>query len=225
MTFLRFIPVCALALAGACTSAARGPGMQDVAVQSVTISAPVGRVQQQERVIVRRAAIEIEVEEVAPAIERATRLAQAFEGYVENTVTREDKHAYLRLRVPSSRLTEALDSLARLGKVTGRSFSEDDVTAQSVDLEARVASFRAARDKLRELMDRAVTVADAVAAQGELARVQAELDSLEGQLRTIQSSVALSELTVTLNRRVVLGPLGLIASGLATLIGKLFVWR
>jgi hypothetical protein len=189
------------------------------------VSAPVGRVRQQERVVVRRASIDIEVEDVAPAIDRVTRLTQAFEGYVENAMTREDDNAYLRLRIPSSRLTEALDSLARLGKVTGRSLSEEDVTAQSVDLEARVASFRAARDKLRELLDRAVTVADAVAAQGELARVQAELDSLEGQLRTIQSSVALSEVTVTLNRRVVLGPLGLIGSGLAKLIGKLFVWR
>ena len=184
-----------------------------------------GRTRQQERVVITRAAIEVEVENVAPAVEQATRLAQVFEGYVENATTREDKSAYLRLRVPSSRLNEALDSLARLGKVTGRSLSQDDVTAQSVDLEARVASFRAARDKLRELLDRAQSVADAVAAQGELARVQAELDGLEAQLKAIQSSVALSEVTVTLNRRVVLGPLGIVVSGLAKVIGKLFVWR
>ena len=215
----------ALCVTTACTPAARG---RDVQLQAVTVSsgaAAPGRLQQQARVIVRRATIEVEVEEVAPAVERATRLTQAFEGYVENATTREDKAAYLRLRLPSSRLTEALDSLARLGKVTARSLSQDDVTAQSVDLEARVASFREARDKLRELLGRAATVADAVAAQGELARVQAELDGLEGQLRMLQSSVALSEVTVTLNRRLVLGPLGVIASGLATLIGKLFVWR
>jgi hypothetical protein len=122
MTFLRFGLVCVLAVVGACTPAARGPGRQDVSVQSVVVSAPVGRVQQQARVVVRRASIEVEVEKVAPAIDQATRLAQAFEGYVENAIT-------------------------------------------------------------------------------------------------------LSELTVTLNRRVVLGPLGLIGAGLATLIGKLFVWR
>lgn len=211
----------ALLGAAACTSAGRGVEM----AEGTGSTTAMGRTQQQTRVIVRRAAIEVEVEEVAPALERATRLAQALDGYAEQVRTREDKAAYLQLRVASSRLGEALDSLAQLGKVTDRSLSEQDVTAQSVDLEARVASFRAARDKLRELLDRAATVADAVAAQGELARVQAELDSLEGQLRTLQSSVALSEITVTLNRRLVLGPLGIIASGLATLIGKLFVWR
>jgi len=192
---------------------------------ATAVSAPLGRTQQQTRITITRASLEVEVEEVPPAIEQATRLTRALEGYVENSTTREDKNAYLRLRVPSARLNEALDSLSRLGKVTGRSLSEEDVTAQSIDLEARVASFRAARDKLRELLDRAVSVADAVAAQGELARVQGELDSLEAQLRAMQGSVALSELTLTLNRRIVLGPLGLVASGLAKIVGKLFVWR
>ena len=219
----RVVILGALCLTTACTPAAREREMQAVTVSTEAVAR--GRMQQQARVVVRRATIEVEVEEIAPAVERATQLTQGFEGYVENATTREDKAAYLRLRLPSSRLTEALDSLARLGKVTGRSLSQDDVTAQSVDLEARVASFRTARDKLRELLTRAATVADAVAAQGELARVQAELDGLEGQLRTLQSSVALSEVTVTINRRLVLGPLGVIASGLATLIGKLFVWR
>ena len=223
MTPPRLVILSALSLTAACTPAARGREVQAVTVSGEPVAR--GRLQQQARVVVRRATLEVEVEEVAPAVERATRLTQAFEGYVENATTREDKTAHLRIRVPASRLTETLDSLARLGKVTGRSLSQDDVTAQSVDLEARVASFRAARDKLRELLSRAVSVADAVAAQGELARVQAELDSLEGQLRTLQSSVALSDVTVTLNRRVVLGPLGIVASGLATLIGKLFVWR
>lgn len=222
---MRYVLACAFTVAVACTPAARG---SDVTLQAVTVtgaSAPLGRTAQQTRVIVRRATIEVEVEQVPPAAERATRLAQVMEGFVENAVTREEKTAHLRLRIPSSRLAEALDSLAGLGKVTGRSLSEDDVTVQSVDLEARVASFRAARDKLRELLERAATVADAVAAQSELARVQAELDSLEGQLRMLQSSVTLAELTVTLNRRIVLGPLGVIAMGLGKVLGKLFVWR
>lgn len=222
---IRYLPTCVLALAAACTSAARRPDITPQSVMATRASAPRGRTAQHARVIVRRATIEVEVEEVPPAVERATRLTQSLDGFVENAVTREEKSAHLTLRIPSPRLAEALDSLARLGKVAGRSLSEDDVTAQSVDLEARVASFRAARDKLRELLERAATVADAVAAQSELARVQAELDSLEGQLRMLQSSVTLAELTVTLNRRIVLGPLGLIAMGVGKVLGKLFVWR
>lgn len=220
---MRSLLAFALAIAWACTPAARArPTIQAIEVSE---AATIGRTQQQARVVVRRASIEVEVETIAPAVERATRLAQDFDGYVENATTREDKSAHVILRVPAARLNEALDSLALLGKVTNRSLSEQDVTAQSVDLEARVASFRAARDKLRELLDRATTVADAVAAQAELARVQAELDSLEAQLKALQNSVSLSQLSITLNRRIVLGPLGVVGKALGEVIGKLFVWR
>ena len=217
---MRCFFIAALALALACTSA-----RPRVSLQAVTVSETVARTQQQVRVVVRRASIEVEVETIAPAVERATRLADVFEGYVENATTREDKSAQVILRVPAARLGEALDSIALLGKVTNRSLSAQDVTEQSVDLEARVTSFRAAREKLRELLNRATTVADAVAAQAELTRVQAELDSLEGQLKALQSSVALSQLSITLNRRIVLGPLGVVGKALGEVIGKLFIWR
>lgn len=217
---MRCLFICALALALACS-----PARQRVSLQAVTVSEAVARTQQQSRVVVRRASIEVEVETVAPAVERATHLADVFEGYVENATTREDRSAQVILRIPAARLDEALDSIALLGRVTNRSLSAQDVTEQSVDLEARVTSFRAARDKLRELLNRATTVADAVAAQAELTRVQAELDSLEGQLKALQSSVALSQLSITLNRRIVLGPLGIVGKALGEVIGKLFIWR
>lgn len=208
----------------ACGGASRGiPSIN--AVVEVESVAPIARSQQGARVLVRRAAIEVEVEEVAPAIERATAVVQALEGYVENVTTNEDKNASLRLRVPSTRLNDALDSLARLGAVKSRTLSEEDVTVQSVDLEARVTSLRAARDKLRELLERSATVADAVAAQAELTRVQADLDSLEAQLRVLQSSVALSQVSLSIRRRVVLGPLGILGSAIGTVLGKLFIWR
>lgn len=215
----------ALAMLGACGGAARGVQPFEVSAEKIESAAPIPRSQQGARVVVRRAAMEVEVDEVAPAVDRASALAQSFDGYVESVTTNETKNASLLLRVPSTRLNEALDSLARLGDVTSRTVTEQDVTVQSVDLEARVASLRAARDKLRELLDRAATVADAVAAQAELARVQADLDSLEAQLRVLQSSVSLSQVALFVRRRVILGPLGVVASAIGTIIGKLFIWR
>ncbi len=209
----------------ACGAGARSAQPVELAAARTGSAAPIPRSQQGTRVVVRRASMELEAEEVARAVDRATALARSFEGYVQNVTTSEDKHASLQLRVPSIRLDEALDSLALLGEVKSRTLSEEDVTVQSVDLDARVTSLRAARDKLRELLDRAATVADAVAAQAELARVQADLDSLEAQLRVLQSSAALSQITLVVRRRVVLGPLGLVASAVGTLIGKLFIWR
>lgn len=80
-------------------------------------------------------------------------------------------------------------------------------------------------DRLRQLLERAGTVQDAIAAERELARVQAEIESLEARLAARRGQVALSELAVTLRQRPVLGPLGVVAAGLATGVRKLFLWR
>lgn len=180
MSRCRLAPAIALVLSVACTRAARQGEFDTVARNEAQQRAVYTA--QDTRVRVRRASIEVEVPEVAPAVERATKLAQDVEGYVENVMT------------------------------TGQG-------RPSMSSRALGAPYRGAR------LARSPRKADAVAAQGELARVQGELDSLEGHLKALQSSVALSELTLTLNRRTVLGPLGFVISGPASLVGKLFIWR
>ena len=177
---------------------------------------------QQERQLVRRAQLQLEVERSADVPARATALTTSLGGYVQST-TAAEKSVSMVLRVPAASLDVALDSLARLGKVESRTVSADDVTEQTVDLDARVASLRAARDRLRELHSRAGTVAELVAAEGELARVQGELDSLEGRLKLLRGSVALAEIDLRAQQKLVLGPLGVLFAGIGKLLGKLFV--
>jgi hypothetical protein len=147
--------------------------------------------ERQDRLLVRRAELAIEVEHPADVPPRATALATSLGGYVQSTTATEGG-VYLTLRVPATSLDAVLDSLGRLGHVESRTVSADDVTEQAVDLEARVASLRSARDRLRELQGRATTVAELVAAEGELGRVQAELDSLEGRLKLLRGSAPCS---------------------------------
>jgi hypothetical protein len=178
----------------------------------------------QDRLLVRRAELVIEVERPADVQPRATALASALGGYVQSATTAE-RGVHLVLRVPATSLDATLDSLGRLGHVESRTVSADDVTEQAIDLEARVTSLRAARDRLRELQGRAAAVAELVAAEGELARVQGELDSMEGRLKLLRSSVALAEVRLQARQRLVLGPLGILFAGLGRLVGKLFVIR
>ena len=178
--------------------------------------------QQQDRMLVRRAQLRVEVERSGDVPPRATAVTTSLGGYVQST-TAAEKSVDMVLRVPAASLDAALDSLARLGKVESRTVSADDVTEQAVDLDARVASLRAARDRLRELHSRAATVAELVAAEGELARVQGELDSLEGRLKLLRGSVALAEINLRADQKLVLGPLGVVFAGIGKLIGKLFV--
>ena len=177
------------------------------------------------RVLIRKAAIGLEVEKVGPAIAAATALTTRLGGYVESSVQHSERSARLVLRVPSTALDASLDSLARIGKVESRSITATDVTEQARDLEARVATLRATRDRLRQLLERATSVSDIAAVEAQLARVQQDLESLEGRLKSLRTDVALSELSVSIEQRHVLGPLGLVAAGLAWVVEKLFILR
>ncbi|HUF30651.1 MAG TPA: DUF4349 domain-containing protein [Gemmatimonadaceae bacterium] len=207
-------------LACACTRGVAGGAVQ-LSPQRIVLSPAEQSV---ERVMLRTGTIELVVEDIAPAHAQATALAVNLGGRVEREVVTE-RSATLVMRVPDARLEAALDSLGTLGEITSRSVAVQDVTTTVIDLDARIASLTAARDRLRELQTRAATVTEIVEVERELARIQGELDSLQGRLAYLRDAAALSQLQVTLQRRVILGPLGVVAEKVGWVVEKLFVWR
>ena len=176
----------------------------------------------QSAMLIRRAAVEVDVDDVARAVMRAHAVVVAVGGYVERE-EHGDRNASVVLRVPEPTLEIALDSLAGTGKVTSRTVSTQNVTDQVIDVEARIRTLGASRDRLRELLSHANGVSDVITVEHELARVQAELESLQGRLQQLRSSSALAELYVGFHRTVVLGPLGKLFSAIGRGLGRLFV--
>ena len=174
--------------------------------------------------MIRAASAEVVVEGIAPAHARVAAIATSLGGRVDRDEMT-DRTATLVLRIPDPRLEAALDSLAPLGELARRSITARDVTTAVIDLDARIASLVAARDRLRELHAKAATVTEVLEVERELARIQGELDSLEGRRAHLRDAAALSQLEVELRRRVVLGPLGIVGKGVGWALTKLFVWR
>jgi len=176
------------------------------------------------RMLVRRAAMDVVVDDVARAAARAQSVLVSSGGYVERG-QRAERSASFTLRVPEQSLDATLDSLATLGSVASRRVSAEDVTEEAIDLDARLQSLIATRDRLRKLHDSATSVTEVIAVERELGRVQGEVDSLEGRLKHLRSSAALASVELSIRQKIVLGPLGVIAKGIGAVITKLFVWR
>jgi hypothetical protein len=180
------------------------------------------------RMLIRRASIDVEVEDPFRLAARADSITRGLGGYVlQSAVTSErwvgSRSATLVLRVPSSTLESALDSLASLGKERSRSSNSRDVTEQVIDLEARVANVRAARDRVRELHARATSLSEVLTLEHELTRLQSQLDALEKQLEHVRGEVSFAEITLTARPRVQLGPVGLVFAALGKAVSWLFV--
>jgi hypothetical protein len=176
------------------------------------------------RLLVRRGAMDVVVDDVARAAARAQSVLVGANGYVERG-QRSERSASFTIRVPEQSLDAVLDSLATMGKVASRTVSAEDVTEQSIDLDARLQALIATRDRLRQLHDKAATVAEVIAVEHELSRVQGEVDSLEGRLKHLRSTAALATVDLSIRQKIILGPLGVVAQALGNLITKLFVIR
>lgn len=225
MTAARIAAALMLLAGAACSTRAAVATKARGAIATVAPGAPpVALAGDTARLLVRRAALDVVVDDVSRAAARAEAVLVSSGGYVERE-RRADRSASFTLRVPEKSLGATLDSLATLGTVASRRVSAEDVTEQAIDLDARLQSLIATRDRLRKLHETATSVTEVITVERELGRVQGEVDSLEGRLKHLRSSAALAAVELSIRQKIVLGPLGVIAKGLGTLLSKLFVWQ
>ena len=100
-----------------------------------------------------------------------------------------------------------------------------DVTDQYADLEARLHSSIALRDRLQQLLTRAGTLDDVLKLEKEIARLQSDIDALQARIDQLKSRTELASLAVSLEHKHVLGPVAVVGRGFVRLASKLFVIR
>ena len=169
------------------------------------------------------AAMEVEVDDVPTAADRAVSTTLAAGGHVDRSRI-EERSATLRLRVPRPALHETLDRLGGLGAERERSLATEDVTAEAIDLRARIQSLETLRSRLLGLLETTRSIEQALEVEQELLRVRAEIDALRARLAQLESRVDLATIDLDLATPTTPGPLAWVAIGTGRLIGKLFVW-
>lgn len=175
--------------------------------------------------LIRRGDMALQVDDVSGTARRVERLGTIMGGVIARSNDDGKDDAHVSLRVPAHRLDETMDSVSRYGHVGRRTTNSQDVTETLLDLDGRIASLAATRDRLRQLLARSEAIRDVLEVERELGRVQAELESLERRVQGLRGQVAMSDLSVDIDRRVVLGPVGQLFRAIGVGIGKLFVWR
>ncbi len=178
-----------------------------------------------ERQVIFRASMDVTVDDPMAAAARVEDLVVAVSGYIDRSEGGSDERVEMTLRVPSASLDDVMDGIRPLGEVERETLSSTDVTGRMIDLEARIQSLAAVRDRLRSYIDRATTVAEVIQIEHELTRVQTEIERLTAELERMRGHVAMSEIAVSLDREHTPGPLAAAGKGVAWFVEKLFVWN
>jgi hypothetical protein len=157
--------------------------------------------------VIRTATLTLRVKDVTAALGDARTAAESAGGYLGDETTDRDAGGHERsrvvLRVPQAAYEDVLEELAGTGRLLERRVSTQDVTDQVVDVESRVASQRASVARVRDLMERATTLADVVALEGELSSRQAELEALQAQQARLTERTSLATITLVLSETAV----------------------
>ncbi|MCX6995759.1 MAG: DUF4349 domain-containing protein [Kiritimatiellaeota bacterium] len=214
---------CVAALSGCATSAKRVAGSADIMMSGAAAdnTAEV----RPDRMLIWKAHLSIEVWSVSNAVSEATSMAERQGGFVEQKSDRGEESASVTLRVPAKTFKTALAALETLGTVTYRNVEGEDVTEQYIDVEARLKNKIVLRDRLKQLLEKATDVKDILAIETELNRVQGDIDSMEGRIKSLKGQVEYATVTLSLERKAILGPLGYLFKGLWWGVEKLFVIR
>ncbi len=156
-----------------------------------------------ERKLIRNGQMEIRVESVDSAEAALARIAGANSGYIANSgrsrFSGNALRATAQLRFPSSRFDAVLASARALGKVESESVSTADVTAEYIDLTARLSTQKELETRLLELLEkRGAALADIIEIESKLAQVRNEIETMQGRLRYLEHQVAYSTLEISL---------------------------
>jgi uncharacterized protein DUF4349/putative zinc finger protein len=140
-------------------------------------------------------------DEGSAAIER---LAAAHGGYVEKldakAQTGSARELSATLRIPAKQLDGFLADLRKLGHVEEESRGNEEVSAQYVDLQARLRAARATEQRLIELLgSRSGKLSDVLEAERELARVRGEIESMQGVNAVVVHRVSYATVQVELS--------------------------
>jgi hypothetical protein len=186
---------------GGTREAAEAPAPQDVPEQPPT----------EKRDVVKTASMTITVANPSEAADKAAVIVENAQGRVDSRS--EDAgsgsgraRTSVVLRVPAAKLDEAMRELKALGTVERAEVTSEDVTAQRVDLDARIKALQTSVDRLLAIMRDARDPDALIKAEDALSERQAELDSLRAQRETLGDRIDYSTVDVTFVADTIGGP-------------------
>ena len=163
------------------------------------------------RDVVKTASMTITVSNTSEAADKAAVMVEEVDGRVDSRSEDAGSDRGLArtsvvLRVPVAKLDGVVRELKTLGTVQTAETTSEDVTAQRVDLDARIKALQTSVDRLLAIMRDARDPEALISAEDALSQRQADLDSLRAQRDALGDRIEYSTVDVTFVAESIGGP-------------------
>jgi hypothetical protein len=154
--------------------------------------------------VIKTGDLNIKVDDTESAAEEITNIAKLNGGEVLTSNFYETPHGtrtgYLTVRVPNNNFEKTFAEMKKVAtELVSENTNSQDITAEYIDLEARLKNKRAEEISFLDLLKRSGKVEEILSVTREVARVRGEIEQMEGQLRYLNSQTDKSTITVNLS--------------------------
>jgi hypothetical protein len=139
-------------------------------------------------------------ESLSDQFQKARDIADQFGGFVTNSNIQPGKTGHLEIRVPARRFNSTLDALGKLGNLESQSVKGQDVTAQFVDLRARLSIAQTHRNVLVKLLAKAHSAEQTIRLQNFVDDAQLKVEQLQGEIRLIKDQTSKATIDLSLRK-------------------------
>lgn len=157
----------------------------------------------EDRKIIHKANLSAKVDGLKKTSGEIEEYVKKLSGYVvdSNFYSREkSENVSLVVRIPEDSFQPFLDYMDEtVEKMTDRTISGEDVTAEYVDLESRLKSKQVVEKRLLEFMENAEKTEDLLQISNELATIQEEIEVLKGKMKYIENQSAYATVEINLS--------------------------
>jgi len=157
------------------------------------------------RSVIRNAQLTVRVEDVEKAEKRVNATVARIGGYVDSAsssdLDSDHPSMAIKLRVPVNAFDDAIAGFETLGARMSKTVSSEDVTAQLVDLDARVKTLRTQEETYLGILKNTHNLDGVFSLQQQLTAVRTEIESIAAQRKALGGLASLSTIDLTLEQR------------------------
>lgn len=156
-----------------------------------------------DRKVIKNASLNILVTKVEETVLKIQTIAEKYYGLVDSSDVSnsgvDTKYGNVTIRVPNTVFNVVIAEVKGLAvKVNSEKISSSDVTAQYVDMDARLRSKKAVEAQYVELLKQTKTVEEIVAVNNYLNNVREEIERLQSQINYLSEQVSMSTINISL---------------------------
>lgn len=159
-----------------------------------------------EQKIIKESNLRYETQDLQKTYEQVTAAIKKHQAYLQNDTEGKDYNSIYRnltVRIPNANFDAFLADIGKgVAYFDRKEISAKDVTAEFIDIDARLKAKKTLEARFLELLSKATKVSEILEIEKELSNIREEIEAKQGQLKYLQNRVSLSTVNIEFYKNV-----------------------